>query len=102
VADSRAGVSGVVERFGPKGFDVVAFDSRAHGESDGDACTYGFYEKRDLVQLIDSLPAGPVVLIGVSLGAAVALQTAAIEPRALQPYVWDMIERWLDTASMAD
>lgn len=81
VADNRASAAGVVQRFGPMGFDVVAYDSRAHGDSDGAACTYGFYEKDDLRGVIATLPPGPVILIGGSLGAAVALQTAAVEPR---------------------
>ena len=81
VADNRESAAGVVRRFLPKGFGVVAYDSRAHGESDGSACTYGFFEKEDLHRVIDTLPAGPVVLIGTSLGAAVALQEAAGDPR---------------------
>lgn len=81
IADNRESGAGVVSRFLPRGFRVVAYDSRAHGESDGDACTYGFYEKDDLHRVIDGLPAGPVVLIGTSLGAAVALQEAAGDPR---------------------
>jgi pimeloyl-ACP methyl ester carboxylesterase len=61
---------------------VVAYDSRAHGESEGDACTYGYYEKNDLSRVLDTISAsGPVLLMGSSLGAAVALQTAAEDKR---------------------
>src|SRR5207253_1295421 len=67
--------------FVPRRFDVIAYDSRAHGESDGDACTYGFYEKEDLHRVLDSIEPGPIVLIGTSLGAAVALQEAADDRR---------------------
>jgi pimeloyl-ACP methyl ester carboxylesterase len=81
VADNRASGTGVIDRFGRRGFDVVAYDSRAHGESGGDVCTYGFFEKRDLHRVLDSLAPGPIVLIGTSLGAAVALQEAAEDPR---------------------
>ena len=81
VADNRAGAAGVAARFTPRGFDVVAYDSRAHGASAGDVCTYGYYEKRDLSRVIDALGSGPIVLVGASLGAAVALQTAADDPR---------------------
>jgi len=81
VADNRASAAGVVPRFLARGFNVVAYDSRAQGESGGDACTYGFFEKDDLRRVIDTLPAKPVVLIGTSLGAAVALQAAAVDRR---------------------
>jgi len=81
VADSRGSSIPVIERFVNRGFDVVAYDSRAHGDSSGDACTYGFYEKRDLSRVVDELGSGPVVVIGSSLGAAVALQAAAEDSR---------------------
>ena len=81
VADNRGSAVGIIETFNPLGFDVVAYDSRAHGESEGDRCTYGYYEKRDLQLVLDQVGATNVVLIGHSLGAAIALQTAAIEPR---------------------
>jgi pimeloyl-ACP methyl ester carboxylesterase len=81
IADNRGSAAGVIQRFVPRGFDVIAYDSRAHGDSEGDACTYGFFEKQDLRRVVDTLAPGPVVLIGTSLGAAVALQAAADDPR---------------------
>ena len=81
VADTRTSALDVIRRFVPRGFDVVAYDSRAHGSSTGEFCTYGFYEKEDLRLVIDTLEPGPVVLIGSSLGAAVALQHAARDRR---------------------
>ena len=81
VADNRTSGAGVIERFGRRGFDVIAYDSRAHGESDGDVCTYGFFEKEDLHRVLDTVAPGPIVLVGTSLGAAVALQEAAHDPR---------------------
>ncbi|HKH46916.1 MAG TPA: alpha/beta fold hydrolase, partial [Thermoanaerobaculia bacterium] len=63
------------------GFDVIAYDSRAHGDSGGDTCTYGYFEKKDLRRVLDTVPSGPIVLLGTSLGAAVALQEAADDPR---------------------
>src|SRR5262245_49292967 len=54
---------------------------QARVESDGAACTYGFYEKEDLRRVVDTIDSGPVVLMGTSLGAAVALQEAAVDAR---------------------
>ena len=81
IGDNRWSGAGIVKRFGTRGFDVVAYDERAHGESDGDACTYGFFEKEDLHRVIDTIGHGPIILLGHSLGAAVALQEAAGDPR---------------------
>ena len=81
VADNRGSSIGLADHFLAKGFDVVAYDSRAHGESGGDACTYGYYEKKDLSRVLDRLEGKPIVLVGTSLGAAVSLQAAADDPR---------------------
>lgn len=81
VADNRVSGLAAIQRFRPLGFDVLAYDSRAHGDSGGDICTYGFLEKHDLRRVIDSLSAGPIVLVGASLGAAIAIQSAADDPR---------------------
>lgn len=81
IADNRASSSGIIDRFVPRGFDVVAYDSRAHGESGGEACTYGVLEKVDLSRVLDRLAPAPVVVIGTSLGGAVALQAAADDSR---------------------
>jgi len=82
VADNRASAAGLAARFTGRGFDVVAYDSRAHGESDGDACTYGYWEKADLRKVLGTVR-GPAILLGTSLGAAVALQEAADDTRVV-------------------
>lgn len=81
IADNRGSAVGTILRFISRGFDVVAYDSRAHGASGGDVCTYGYFEKADLHRVIDELGPGPVILIGTSLGAAVAIQAAAENER---------------------
>jgi pimeloyl-ACP methyl ester carboxylesterase len=43
VGDNRASAVGVIDRFVHRGFNVVVYDSRAHGESTGDICTYGYF-----------------------------------------------------------
>jgi pimeloyl-ACP methyl ester carboxylesterase len=60
---------------------MVAYDSRAHGDSTGDACTYGYLEKGDLHRVLDTVRGPIIVLVGTSLGAAVALQEAAEDSR---------------------
>src|SRR5437867_1310090 len=48
IADNRSSASGIIHRLTSRGFDIVVYDSRAHGESQGDVCTYGYFEKEDL------------------------------------------------------
>lgn len=81
VADNHGSASGAIERLRSRNLEIIAYDSRAHGASEGLACTYGYFEKADLRRVIDALAPGPVVLLGVSLGAAVALQEAAADDR---------------------
>jgi uncharacterized protein len=60
-------------------------DSRAHGKSGGAMATYGWLERHDTVCIIDALTATESVrhvgVLGVSMGAAIGLQAAAIDPR---------------------
>ena len=82
IADNRGSAVHIIKRYLAKGLMVVAYDSRAHGESDGSACTYGYFEKGDLMRVLDTLEhRTPVVLIGTSLGAAVAIQAASKDSR---------------------
>ena len=81
LSDNRGSSISIASHFTASGFDVLAYDGRAHGDSGGDACTYGFYEKEDLRRVIDKLDGGPIVVFGASLGAGIALQAAALDPR---------------------
>jgi pimeloyl-ACP methyl ester carboxylesterase len=81
IADNRDSSVGVIDRFRGRGFNVIAYDSRRHGGSEGSRCTYGFFEKQDLQRVLDQAGVERAILIGHSLGAAVALQAAAIDPR---------------------
>jgi pimeloyl-ACP methyl ester carboxylesterase len=67
------------------GFNSVILDLRAHGESGGKYCTFGYYEKEDVklfVNEIFKINKNSVVGIwGKSLGGAIALQTMAMDDR---------------------
>ena len=69
------------------GYNVFLYDSRRHGDSGGTYCTYGFYEKHDARAVIShvteraDLRTGKIGLFGTSMGAAVAIQVAAIDGR---------------------
>jgi hypothetical protein len=78
IADNRGSSLWIANHFLPLGYDVVAYDSRAHGASEGSACTYGVYEKQDLLRVLATVEARPIYLLGISLGAAVSLQAAAL------------------------
>jgi alpha-beta hydrolase superfamily lysophospholipase len=78
IADNRGSSLWIANHFVPLGYDVIAYDSRAHGASEGSACTYGVYEKQDLLRVLATVEARPIYLFGISLGAAVSLQATAL------------------------
>jgi fermentation-respiration switch protein FrsA (DUF1100 family) len=77
-ADSKIGGIAWAPTFLDMGWNVLAIDLRAHGESGGRHTTAGYFERHDLSQVIDQIRATRpdqtrrLVLFGVSLGAAVA------------------------------
>jgi alpha-beta hydrolase superfamily lysophospholipase len=85
VSDNRSGTLGHAEFLLRHGYSVVMMDSRAHGASGGDMATYGWKERDDTVAIVDALCSTESVrhlyALGVSMGAAIALQSAAVEPR---------------------
>lgn len=69
------------------GFNVLAFDFRAHGYSGGAYTTAGLVETRDVRAALDWLearpemgPDPPIALMGWSMGAAIALRSAPLFP----------------------
>lgn len=74
------------------GYASVLLDLRAHGESGGDYCTFGYHEKNDLRAVADTLdarfPKRPMAVWGASLGGAIALQAMAADPR----YAFGIVE----------
>jgi fermentation-respiration switch protein FrsA (DUF1100 family) len=68
------------------GYGVLTFDWRAHGESDGELCTFGYYEVRDvegaLTWLREQADVDPerIGMLGESMGAVTAIRAAAALP----------------------
>jgi uncharacterized protein len=85
ISDNRTGTLGPAEFLLRHGYSVVMMDSRAQGQSGGAMVTYGWKEKYDTVAITNALYSTERVrhlgALGVSLGAAIALQSAAVEPR---------------------
>jgi uncharacterized protein len=102
VADNRVGVVGQSEFLLRAGYGVVMMDARGHGASEGPVATYGWLERNDTRAVIDRLfhddeqrcaliqwhgVFGPVCApshifaLGESMGAGIALQSAAADPR---------------------
>jgi alpha-beta hydrolase superfamily lysophospholipase len=67
------------------GYDGLLFDFRHHGQSGGDLTTLGYQERHDVLGAVrwvrqEGKTTGPVVVWGVSMGAAAALMAAADSP----------------------
>lgn len=84
-ADNRMGMIGQAEMLLRHGDSVVMMDARGHGTSEGNMVTYGWLERNDSRAIVDALTAQehPHCLFasGESMGAALALQSAGVEPR---------------------
>lgn len=69
------------------GWSVAILDARAHGQSHGDRASFGGREANDLrlwldhIQALLPVSASSILVWGRSMGAAVALQGAAEDPR---------------------
>lgn len=75
----------VARALAAEGYDLLLFDFRSNGESEGSFTSVGQYETDDLLGAIDwvrqtGTPGQPVGVIGFSMGASTALMAAAAEP----------------------
>ncbi|MFP4343139.1 MAG: alpha/beta hydrolase [Anaerolineales bacterium] len=75
-----------MEPFRKRGFNVLLYDHRFHGQSGGPFSSYGFYEREDLRAWMDWVyeRCGTECTVGThgeSLGGVTVLQHAAIDPR---------------------
>ncbi|MFQ6102238.1 MAG: alpha/beta hydrolase [Anaerolineae bacterium] len=65
--------------FHEAGFNVLMFDFRAHGRSEGDRVSLGYFERQDLLGAIDYLQGRGIEEVGVlgfSMGGGVGIITA--------------------------
>ena len=73
-------MAGFVKKFYDRGFNVLAVDARAHGDSEGAKIGMGWPERRDIagwIKLILSWdPDARIILHGVSMGAATVLMAS--------------------------
>jgi len=86
LTESKAKYLRAGEQLAKKGYDVVLPDLRAHGRSGGKYVTYGALEKLDVKAVMDELIGSGAVhkdvyVFGVTLGAATAIQYAALDAR---------------------
>ncbi|HEX8333686.1 MAG TPA: alpha/beta fold hydrolase [Segetibacter sp.] len=87
-ANNRAAILKEAEFFSRSGYQVYLIDFRAHGESDGEVCTIGFNESKDVKAVYDyakqEFSDNQIVLYGISLGAATITKAMADFP-AIKP-----------------
>ena len=86
LTDRKEAMLSVAESYAEAGYVAVCPDLRAHGESGGKYTSLGYYEKRDMMALLNHLQqqgydVSRVGAFGGSLGAAISIQWAAIDPR---------------------
>ena len=72
---------GMAEIYTAMDFSIITFDLRNHGESGGSGTTFGFYEHRDVGQIVNfahrRFPQARIGVHGKSMGGAAALLYAA-------------------------
>lgn len=92
---SRSTVAHRAEALARRGHAVLAPSLRAHGDSAGSRYDFGRTAWRDVATCIDAFaerrPGRPIVLVGFSYGAAVALEAATRESERVDGLVLDSV-----------
>lgn len=83
---TRWGAVKFIPLFWDRGCDIVAMDARFHGNSGGAFATLGYFERYDMQRVLawfqrrTGLEKRQIGLMGISMGGAIVLLTAALEP----------------------
>ncbi len=100
----------LAKKLADKGIASIVYDSRAHGKSGGEYCTYGYKEKNDISKIINYIKSKdsvlPIGIWGNSMGGAIAIQALEKDNRlefgiiestftALDQIVYDYQKRYL-------
>lgn len=71
--------------FAQHGYGVISWDARAHGQSQGEICTFGYLESRDVQAALNFASMQDEVkhigAFGESMGAVTLIQAATDQPR---------------------
>jgi fermentation-respiration switch protein FrsA (DUF1100 family) len=78
-------LSALADALHDAGHAVLMVDLRAHGESEGERYSFGFYERYDVLGAVDWLLAegfapGKIGVLGLSLGGGATIWATAVEP----------------------
>ncbi|PQQ66050.1 alpha/beta hydrolase [Acetivibrio saccincola] len=76
----REDTIGLIKSFLNEGYNLMTFDFRNSGESEGDVTSVGYFEKSDLLGAIEYAKkrgSDEIVLLGFSMGASTAILAAA-------------------------
>jgi fermentation-respiration switch protein FrsA (DUF1100 family) len=81
--DPDINAMGIAVKLVASGYNVLMFDFRGHGESEGERLSAGYHEIKDLwgaVDFVQERGFEKIGVLGFSMGAATALMGAAEEP----------------------
>jgi alpha-beta hydrolase superfamily lysophospholipase len=102
IADSRSGSIGVMRSLRQKGFGTLAVSQRAHGDSSGDTCDVGWSGRNDVIAAVSFVeqhaPGSPIVVFGVSMGAAASIFAAKALDHRVAGYILESPYADLDVA----
>lgn len=87
-------MAGFVNKFHSLGYNVLAVDARAHGDSEGTKIGMGWVERFDVIEWINYIislePDAQIILHGVSMGASTVLMASGEElPKNVKAIIAD-------------